>query len=47
LEGWWCLKMSQDLRECSQHLSDIMDFVTIEEVMQNIFVHFCIGKYCF
>ena len=36
--------ISQDLRECIYHLSDIMGEVTTDEVLGNIFKHFCIGK---
>ena len=35
---------SQDLRECIFHLSDIVGEVTTDEVLGNIFKHFCIGK---
>lgn len=36
--------ISQDLRECIFHLSDIVGEVTTDQVLQNIFRHFCIGK---
>lgn len=36
--------ISQDLRECIFHLSDIVGEVTNDEVLGNIFEHFCIGK---
>lgn len=36
--------VSQDLRECIFHLSDIAGEVTTDQVLQNIFQHFCIGK---
>ena len=36
--------ISQDLRECLFHLSDIVGEVTTDEVLGNIFRHFCIGK---
>lgn len=36
--------ISQDLRECIYHLSDIVGEVTTDQVLQNIFRHFCIGK---
>ena len=36
--------ISQDLRECIHHLSDIAGEVTTDAVLQNIFKHFCIGK---
>ena len=36
--------ISQDLRECIYHLSDIVGEVTTDEVLGNIFKHFCIGK---
>lgn len=36
--------ISQDLRECIFHLSDIVGEVTTDEVLENIFKHFCIGK---
>ena len=35
---------SQDLRECIYHLSDIVGEVTTDQVLGNIFKHFCIGK---
>lgn len=36
--------VSQDIRECIFHLSDIAGEVTTDMVLQNIFQHFCIGK---
>lgn len=36
--------LSQDIRECIYHLSDIVGEVTADDVLQNIFKHFCIGK---
>ncbi len=36
--------VSQDLRECIYHLSDIVGEVTTDQVLGNIFKHFCIGK---
>ena len=36
--------ISQDLRECIFHLSDIVGEVTTDEVLGNIFSHFCVGK---
>ena len=36
--------ISQDLRECIFHLSDIVGEVTTDMVLQSIFTHFCIGK---
>ena len=36
--------ISQDLRECIFHLSDIAGEVTTDEVLGNIFKHFCVGK---
>ena len=36
--------ISQDLRECIFHLSDIVGAVTTDDVLENIFKHFCIGK---
>ncbi len=34
----------EDLRQCIFHLSDIVGEVTTDDVLQNIFSHFCIGK---
>ena len=36
--------ISQDIRECIFHLSDIAGEVTNDMVLQNIFQHFCIAK---
>lgn len=36
--------VSQDIRECIFHLSDIAGEVTNDMVLRNIFQHFCIGK---
>lgn len=36
--------VSQDIRECIFHLSDIAGEVTNDMVLQNIFQHFCVGK---
>ena len=36
--------ISQDLRECIHHLSDIAGEVTTDSVLENIFKYFCIGK---
>lgn len=36
--------ISQDIRNCIFHLSDIAGEVTNDMVLQNIFQHFCIGK---
>lgn len=36
--------ISQDIRECIFHLSDIVGEVTTDDVLGNIFQHFCIGK---
>lgn len=36
--------ISQDLRECIYHLSDIAGEVTTDQVLGNIFERFCIGK---
>ena len=36
--------VSQDLRECIHHLSDIIGEVTPESVLHSIFKEFCVGK---
>lgn len=36
--------IAQDIRECIFHLSDIVGEVTSNEILNNIFKHFCIGK---
>lgn len=36
--------ISQDLRECIFHLNDIIGEVTTDQVLENIFKNFCVGK---
>lgn len=36
--------LSQDVRECTHHLGNIVGTVTSEDILQNIFRHFCVGK---
>ena len=36
--------IAQDLRECLFYLNDILGEVTTDEILHNIFKHFCIGK---
>jgi len=36
--------LTEDLRDCIYHLSDIVGEVTSTDVLHNIFSHFCIGK---
>ena len=36
--------LSQDIRECIHHLSDIVGEVTTDDTLQFIFKHFCVGK---
>lgn len=36
--------LSQDIRECLHHLGQITGLITNDEVLQNIFRNFCIGK---
>lgn len=36
--------ISEDLRQCLSHLSEILGQITNDEVLGNIFSHFCIGK---
>ena len=36
--------VAEDVRQCIHHLSDIVGDVTTDDVLTNIFSHFCIGK---
>lgn len=36
--------IAEDLRQCISHLSEILGDITNDEVLGNIFAHFCIGK---
>lgn len=36
--------ISEDLRQCLTHLGEILGNITNDEVLGNIFAHFCIGK---
>jgi len=36
--------LSQDIRQCIHHLSAITGDITTDEILGNIFSHFCIGK---
>lgn len=36
--------ISEDLRQCLSHLSEILGEITNDEILGNIFSHFCIGK---
>lgn len=36
--------IAEDLRQCLSHLSEILGDITNDEVLGNIFAHFCIGK---
>ena len=36
--------LSQDIRQCIHHLSTITGDITTDDVLGNIFKHFCIGK---
>jgi tRNA modification GTPase len=36
--------LAQDIREAIFHLNDIIGEVTNDQVLRNIFEHFCIGK---
>ncbi len=36
--------LSQDIRQCIHHLSTITGDITTDEILGNIFQHFCIGK---
>ena len=37
--------IAEDLRLCITHLSDILgNTITTEDVLSNIFKHFCVGK---
>lgn len=36
--------LSQDIRQCIHHLSTITGDITTDDILGNIFQHFCIGK---
>jgi tRNA modification GTPase len=36
--------LSQDIRECMHYLGEITGEITTDELLGNIFSHFCIGK---
>ena len=36
--------IGEDLRDCLQHLGEIVGEITNDEILGNIFAHFCIGK---
>ena len=36
--------LSQDIRQCIHHLSTITGDITTDDILSNIFSHFCIGK---
>ena len=36
--------VSEDLRQCLFHLSEILGNITSDEILGNIFANFCIGK---
>ena len=36
--------VSQDIRECMHYLGEITGEITTDEVLSNIFEHFCVGK---
>lgn len=36
--------IGEDLRDCLQHLGEIVGEITNDEILGNIFTHFCIGK---
>ena len=36
--------LSQDIRQCIHHLSTITGDITTDDILGNIFSHFCIGK---
>ena len=36
--------LSQDIRQCIHHLSTITGDITTDEILGNIFQHFCVGK---
>ena len=36
--------VSEDLRACLHHLGEILGEITDNEILGNIFSHFCVGK---
>ena len=36
--------LAQDIRECMFHLGEISGHISTDEILGNIFAHFCIGK---
>jgi tRNA modification GTPase len=36
--------LSQDIRECMHYLGEITGTISNDEILENIFSHFCIGK---
>lgn len=36
--------ISEDLRQCLSHLGEIVGYISNDEVLGNIFKHFCVGK---